>query len=289
MKRFGLIGNGIALSKSPALFEAAYGGKYAYDLLEGTDFKKLADKFLNGYEAVNVTAPFKEDAMRLADEVSDAAALCGAANMLMKTPKGGIIADNSDFEGVTLSIMSAYAVAGVDVDDEEEFAGFLSEKTALVIGCGGAGKAAAAALVTLGAGRTVLWNRTVQRAVSLKHHIEEFYDDLAPDEIAVAPTDSLVEEFSRADIVIYTPPVSLGSDLNRALHGLNGKRDKLVLEANCTSPCMGDADGKYTYVSGLNWLYNQAVVAYEAFTGIEPDGEAMKKTLGVQNLLAKNI
>ena len=58
MKRFGLIGYPIAHSLSPALFKAAYGGKYAYDLIEEADFEKAYDRFLQDYHAVNVTAPF---------------------------------------------------------------------------------------------------------------------------------------------------------------------------------------------------------------------------------------
>ena len=34
MKKFGLIGHPISHSLSPALFKAAYGGKYAYELIE---------------------------------------------------------------------------------------------------------------------------------------------------------------------------------------------------------------------------------------------------------------
>ena len=276
MKKYGLIGKGISGSDSPALFKAAYGGKFAYDLLDGKSFAPLFELFKKEYAAVNVTAPFKEEALAAADEATDAALLCGAANMLVELPDGRIQADNSDFEGVTLSIMSAYAVADVDVDDEDAFADFLADKTALVIGCGGAGKAAAAAAVTLGYGRTILINRTRERALALKNHLAEYYEDLTDDELEVRDFSRLGESFAEADLVILATSEPVVPDDIAAMPVNMGK---LVLEASYANSCLEQWKEKFTYISGLNWLYNQAVVAYGEFTGEEPDEEAMKKVL----------
>lgn len=275
MKKFGLIGKGTASSKSPDLFKAAYGGRYAYDLLDGEDFDALYERFLKEYTAVNVTAPFKERALAKADRAEEAALLCGAANMLLKDENGKVVADNSDFEGVTLSIMSAYAVAGIDVDDEEGFADFLADRAALIVGCGGAGQAAAAAAVTLGYGRTVLINRTKAKAEALKKHLMEFYDDLGDEELEVRDLSDFEKEFKTADLVIYTLPVKLDTDLSR----IEQMPEKLVLEACYSNPWLEQWKDRFNYISGLNWLYNQAVVAYEGFTSEEPDEEQMKNAL----------
>ena len=80
MKRFGLIGHPVGGSFSPKLFEAAYGGRYPYDLLEGADFGMSWKRFLDNYDGINITAPFKEDAFRAVDTLSDNARLCGAVN-----------------------------------------------------------------------------------------------------------------------------------------------------------------------------------------------------------------
>jgi len=273
MKKFGLIGRGIALSGSPALFNAAYSGKYPYDLLDGETFAPLFERFRKDYSAVNVTAPFKEEALKAADQMTDEAELCGAANILIRMPGGRILADNSDFEGVTLSLISAYAVndENVDVDDEDEFSEYLSDKTALIVGCGGAGKAAAAAVVTLGFGKTIILNRTEQRAEDFKEHLMDYYEDLSDDEIETLPLERFSEVFKEADVVIYTLPCPI--DIPKE----TGK-PKIVLEANYKTPCFEKMEG-ISYISGLNWLFNQAIIAYEAFTGIQPDEEAMKKVL----------
>ena len=67
MDKFGLIGYPIAHSLSPRLFSAAYGGRYAYELIETPDFEKAWECFMHGYKAINVTAPFKGDAFDAAD------------------------------------------------------------------------------------------------------------------------------------------------------------------------------------------------------------------------------
>lgn len=278
MKKFALIGSGIQDSGSPKLFKAAYAGKYPYELLDGDDFAPLYQKFLDGYAAVNVTQPFKEQALAAADSATEAAQLCGAANMLIKLPGGKIEADNSDFEGVTISLMSAYAVADVDVDDEDAFADFLAGKSALIVGCGGAGKAAAAAALALGYGTVVLMNRSLEKAEALKKHFLEFFEgELEPDEIRIAPLADFAKEFAQADAIIYNLPCPVEGigDIEASCMG----KDKFILEANYKTPNLEYTKDKCTYISGLNWLYNQAVVAYESFTGAQPDEEAMKKVL----------
>ena len=97
--KFGLIGHPIEHSLSPALFKAGYGGKYPYDLIITKDFEEAYKTFLEGYDGINVTAPFKELALRKADIISEECRLVGATNLLIKTPEG-IAAYNSDFRGL---------------------------------------------------------------------------------------------------------------------------------------------------------------------------------------------
>ena len=131
MDRFGLIGHPIGHSLSPRLFTAAYGGRYPYDLIETPDFEEAWARFLAGYRAINVTAPFKGDAFGRADWKSPECLRIGATNLVVKTPEG-LKAYNSDYLGVRAIL------AG------------LGRGTAAVIGYGGAGKAALAAAEDLG-------------------------------------------------------------------------------------------------------------------------------------------
>ena len=235
MKRFGLIGHPVAGSFSPRLFEAAYGGRYAYDLIEGAEFGASWQRFLDGYDGINITAPFKQDAFRAVDALSDDARLCGAVNLAVKTPDG-IVGHNTDVDGVVLAVQEA----GLPVSD------------ALVVGCGGAGRAAAVAALRLGC-RVTLANRTPARAATLA---EELAVDWIPadDLPALAP-----------DLVIYTVP--------GPMEGLPAFPEAVILEANYRTPCLQGC-GR-AYIPGLRWLLYQAVAGYDIFTGETPDADAM--------------
>jgi shikimate dehydrogenase len=101
----------------------------------------------SGYAGANVTIPHKLAAHDLADELSDAARAIGAVNTLSFS-KGRITGDNTDAGGL------------LDALDEPMPA------TALVLGAGGAARAAAWTLAQAGAEVTV-WNRTPARAAEL--------------------------------------------------------------------------------------------------------------------------
>ena len=107
MSKFGLIGDPIATSLSPVLFNAGYSGELEYDLIEGNDFDASWKRFLDEYDGINVTAPFKEKAFRKAELFTPYCRKIGASNLIVKTPDG-LLADNSDFTGIICSIAEAY-------------------------------------------------------------------------------------------------------------------------------------------------------------------------------------
>jgi 3-dehydroquinate dehydratase/shikimate dehydrogenase len=235
MKRFGLIGNPVAGSLSPLLFAAAYGGRYPYDLLEGAEFGASWQRFLDGYDGINITAPFKLDAFRSVDVLTDGARLCGAVNLAVKTPEG-IAGYNTDVNGVEMAVEET----GLNVSE------------ALVVGCGGAGRAAAVAAMRMGC-KVTLANRTAERATALA-------SDLGCDWVPVEMLGDL-----SPDLVVYTVP--------GPMDGLPDFSGAVVLEANYRTPCL-EGRGR-AYVSGRRWLLYQAVTGYSIFTGETPDTAAM--------------
>ena len=252
--RFGLIGHPIAHSLSPALFKAGYEGRYPYELIEGENFEESYRKFLEEYDGINVTAPFKELAFAKADILSPECESVGATNLLVKTPQG-VKAFNSDFLGVRMWL-------------EEVAAEVLTEKiSVLIVGLGGAGKAAAAAAESLGI-KVVRMNRTVR------------------DE-KTRPLDDFKECFKEADIIIYNIPTAI-----QALNELTDKdftpgKPKFILEANYKDPSFGKeilakmqtANPLARYTGGKTWLLYQAVTGYEIFTGEKPDLAGMYDVL----------
>ena len=101
--KFGLIGHPIEHSLSPALFKAGYDGRYPYELIQTADFEEAYSRFLADYDGINVTAPFKELAIRKADILSEECKAIGATNLLVKTPEG-IKAYNSDYLGLLICL-----------------------------------------------------------------------------------------------------------------------------------------------------------------------------------------
>jgi shikimate 5-dehydrogenase len=256
MKRFGLIGHPIAHSLSPALFKAAYDGKYAYDLIEEDNFEKAYSRFLNEYDGINVTAPFKELALAKADILTDDCIAAGATNLLIKTPEG-VTAYNSDFSGVRKWL--------AEVSEKLE----CSRARVLIAGYGGAGKAAAAAARSLGMDVSIV-NRTIR-------------DD------NMKPLSEFCNEFRKADIIIYNIP-SLIDEVARLYEKCDNEDAsgvKIILEANYRNPSFTPELQKRIrkaypgaqFVDGKLWLLYQAVTGYEIFTGETPDLEKMSDVL----------
>ena len=286
MPEFGLIGHPIEHSQSPRLFEAAYHGKYTYDLIRGEYFEESYAKFLKGYRAINVTAPFKEKAYEKADIVSGPVALTGAANILVKTPEG-VSAYNSDFTGVILTVAEDlfpgivkefYATFGsnahvkvhqfVKAKLTERFGG---RPAALVAGLGGAGKAAALAAAEMGYETTVM-NRTASKA-------EAFVKGLPEYGFRVADIKDFREELRRADLLVYALPTALECFGELVPEDFAGK--PAVLEANYRDPAFSGLllarmlDAGARYLPGRLWLVNQAVSGYSVMTGEAPDIDAL--------------
>ena len=286
MPDFGLIGHPIEHSQSPKLFETAYHGKYGYDLIRGQYFEESYAKFLKGYKAVNVTAPFKEKAYEKADIVSGPVALTGAANILVKTPEG-VSAHNSDFTGVILTVAEAlfpgiirefYGTFGskAHVKIHQFVKAQLAERygrrpAALVAGLGGAGKAAALAAAECGFATTVM-NRTAAKA-------EAFIKGLPEYGFRVADIQDFRKELRSADFVVYALPMAL--DVFAELGAEDFSAKPLVLEANYRDPAFSGLlrarmlDTGAKYLPGNLWLVNQAVSGYSVMTGEAPDIDSL--------------
>jgi len=300
MDKFGLIGNPISTSLSPLLFKAGYAGRYEYDLIEDSVFENAYDKFLKGYKAINVTAPFKEPALAKADMATNSCMKIGAANILLKTPDG-VEAHNSDFTGIILCIAGALLPgifmeyhSGVSANNpmigiQRTFLEslpdiFPTKPEALVVGCGGAGRAAAFAAAELGFGVSLM-NRTQSKA-------EEVAAGLGNDEMKVVPIDDFVKEFRHCDIIIYTIPTALeaisrltAADFRGRDRYASGRPGKVILEANYKTPSFSGQIlsrlEKYgcQYVTGRRWLLYQALTGYSIMTGTDPDFSAMAQRI----------
>ena len=247
--KYGLIGYPISHSKSPELFRAAYPDRedLRYDLIEEEDFEKAFRIFEKEYEAVNVTAPFKGDAFRKVDVADTIARELYAVNILKKRD-GKIYGYNSDFWALQ-KMLTPFVQAG-------------KRLKVLVIGCGGAAKAAALAALKLRMSVTVA-NRDFRKA-------REFC--FTGGGMIPLRLEHAAELAGQMQILIYTLPVRIDLVDRLPLEG------RIVVEPNYKDPClreMCEAAGA-TYISGMDWLGEQAIAGYQLMTGIEPDALRVK-------------
>ncbi|MCQ2142619.1 MAG: hypothetical protein MJY56_00975 [Bacteroidales bacterium] len=235
MKKFGLIGYPIAGSQSPRLFAEFTGGKYTYDLIEEPSFEKAWKRFIDGYDGVNVTAPYKVEACERATTLSPECEIIGAANLLLKKGPKSVAAYNTDYSAVSLIIL--------DILKE-----FPAARTCAVVGAGGAAKAALVAALEMGL-KCSMYNRTVSRASEFAESLSSFFGPKR--KVAVFPLEGEIE----ADIVIYAIPAALPDGVS--------VKASCLLEANYVSPSM--EVGPYKYIAGISWLERQAAAGYPLF------------------------
>jgi shikimate dehydrogenase len=203
---------------------------------------------------LNVTAPFKEEALSLADRPSPRASRAGSANLLLFEPGGEIFADNTDGEGLLRAM-------------ENGAPGFDPASTPMVIiGAGGAARGAGAAFLERGSPCVTFVNRTVARAEALARLFGK-----RARASSFADASSVWEE---AGVVINATPLGL--------HGAPGPGVPLDrLAPQCvvmdmvyrplrTSLLEGAAARGLRAVDGLAMLIGQAEPSFAAFFGEPP-------------------
>jgi shikimate dehydrogenase len=279
-----VIGHPVAHSRSPAMQTAALtemglAGEWTYGALDVApeDFEaEVAELAAAGeYAGVNVTVPHKEAALAMADEASDAARAIGAANTL-SFREGQIAGDNTDAGGLLRSLPAS-----------------LAGGRALVLGAGGAARAAIWALAQGGEGARVeirmseepgeerpaapriapfevhVWNRTTERAEAVAAELGAR---------AVADPDP-----ANYALIVNTTAVGLaGEDTFEALPLTPDSfaPGQVVLDMVYTDEpsallAAAEAAGATT-VDGLEMLVQQGALSLAIWTGEEPDIEAMR-------------
>ena len=243
----GVVGRPIGHSLSPLIHNAwiaAAGLDARYEAFEPADedaFAALADRVRTGELAgLNVTAPFKEAALALADVVFDTAFRCGSANLLLRR-EGGLWADSTDGLGLLGALSEQAPVLS------------LEDASVVVLGAGGAARAAVAALVQAGARVTVV-NRTRERA-------EVLASDLG---VAIGG----VEAVRDARLIVNALSIQPGLDI--ASLGDDAVLMDMSYRPVVTPFLAAGRSRGLTAVDGLAMLIDQARPSFEAFFGVAP-------------------
>lgn len=257
----GVVGWPIAHSRSPVLhghWLKRYGilGHYIPIGLKPQDFEngiRALPKL--GFRGVNLTLPYKESILQLADSISDRASLIGAANTIIFRENGSISADNTDGYGFIEGLRAAQP----DWDARRG--------QALVLGAGGAARAVLSALLSAGTPHILLANRTRQRAEILR--------DQFGARIEVIDWNRTSDAAADARLIVNT--TSLGMTGKPPLQmSLDAAPDDALVADIVYSPLETDllararARGLST-ADGLGMLLYQAVPGFESWFGRRPE------------------
>ncbi len=233
ISRLAVFGTPISHSLSPVLFESTLRDQLSdsfYIRVTGLEFsaiRSFAERI--GLEFANVTHPFKEDAAGLTEKRDNAVKRTHAANGI-RWLDGDLEVWNTDPGGVQHALLSHWKS--------------LEGKSTLVIGAGGAGRAAVEGLLQ-GGGSVYVWNRTGTR---LRETCVRY-----PDVIAVN-SDNLQHAISRMDGIVWTIP-----GYPAFLRKLRFNAKQIVLDANygwnmqITQPFT-----PAVRIDGVHWLAGQA-------------------------------
>lgn len=246
-----VVGRPISHSLSPVIHNAWIeklgldAGYVAFSPSDDDGFRALIAAGRSGCIAgLNITAPFKELAFSLADQVSDTARASASANLLVFRD-GRVLADSTDGEGLLRGL-------------KEQAPGLRIEgRPVVLLGAGGAARAAAAALAEAGAEVRII-NRTHARAVLLA-------EDIGRGVAAWTDRDAALDGATLVVNALSIPP-----DLDVAAFNA-GTTVMDMTYRPLTTPFLAAAKARgLPTVDGLSMLIGQAAPSFEAIFGMSP-------------------
>lgn len=267
----GLVGENIQRSRTPRMHMAEGGRQglhYTYTLIDTAHGRAgappigdiLACAQLFGFAGLNVTYPFKQAIMTHLDEVDDGAARVGAVNTVVFRD-GRAIGYNTDLWGFAQAFRF-------------EMAGAPSRRV-LQLGAGGAGSAVANALVECGVGELVITDIDQGRAEQLASRFasgETHVTAARPGELADMVFDGIVNTTPVG--MDKSPGLPIDPDLLRRQTWV---ADIVYFPLETALLARARALGCRT-MSGAGMAVFQAVKAFELFTGLPADVDAMRVT-----------
>ena len=251
--RYAVFGHPIAHSKSPqihAAFARQTGQDMTYEaILAPLDgFADSVAQFIAaGGRGANVTVPFKEEAFKLAGQLSPRAKRAGAVNTLVFDD--GIFGDNTDGAGLVADLTRNLHCP-------------LAGKRILLIGAGGAARGVIEPLLDQSPAEFVIANRTVSRAQELA--------DLFGRGIRACGFDAADTPF---DFVINATAASLAGELpplSPRVFTADTLAYDMMYGRDTPFLAFARAQGAAT-ADGLGMLVEQAAEAFALWRGVRPD------------------
>jgi shikimate dehydrogenase len=256
---FALFGNPVAQSLSPLMHGAAFAkmefmATYtAYQVNDAAEIVRTIRE--KGIKGASVTIPFKETMMAFLDEVDTNASEIGAVNTIINRD-GKLIGYNTDGPGLIRDLAEWSAIRG---------------KTFIILGAGGAARAAVFALIQEG-GTPIVVNRTAEKTHRLADHFGCRW--------------GLPAEIGRleADCLINTTPLGMFPDTGRtplrkkSLVRFSRVMDMVYNPVNTRLLREAHAEG-CAVRSGVGMFVHQGAEQILLWTGQEPPRDVMRQAV----------
>ena len=259
-KYFAVFGNPIKQSLSPQihqLFAKQHQLEISYERIQSEDnlFKDAVTDFFNqGGNGCNVTAPFKEQAFEMCNQLSDSATKAQAVNTLYQTESGQLAGHNTDGSGLVhdLTVNLKLNLQGAKI---------------IILGAGGATRGILQPLIEQAPSNITIINRTLSRAQTLA---AEFSDSFSIDHVAA---DKIPTELSAPHLIINATSASQNSELPVSDKSLISKDTVCYDLAYAMEPTRflqwAAENGCSRHHDGRGMLVEQAAHAFTEWTGLE--------------------
>ena len=265
---FGIIGNPVGHSLSPLVHNRAFveqniNAVYVPLQIDEScvaDLIRLAPEF--GLHGLSVTIPHKVAVISHLTKADPAVEKIGACNTIVFRQKGERVGYNTDYIAAITGIEGVY---GGNILDEESV---LKNKTALVLGSGGAGKALAYGLVQRGAMVTVT-DIDADRAVELAKHLGSEY------------TKWDMRESIQPDIVVNCTPLGMYPNVEETPYARSALRSNMLVFDAIYNPehtllIKTAQERGCKVVTGVEMFVGQACYQFKLFTGEKTSASRMR-------------
>lgn len=270
-RKFYILGHKISHSLSPTIHNAGFehtGFAGHYTIHESPEVDPsvaalLADPSFGG---ASVTFPHKLQVINLLDSASAAAQKIGAINTICKK-EGKLWGDNTDWSGIRACIDGA-GMSG------------LADTPAIVLGAGGAARAACYALVELGVSKIVVVNRTRANAEAMVSRFPEASFDI------YETLERAVEALKTAPprVVIGCVPADELTEGKIPVNLFEGVESGILVEMAYRPPVTGmekkaEKHPGWRIFKGIDVLREQGYAQFSIWTGKEAPKEAMSRAM----------
>ncbi len=266
---YGVIGDPIEHSLSPAMHNAAFGALKLDSIFLA--FKVVPNQVENalrgmrslGIRGLNVTMPHKSAVISYLDEVDETAKFLGSANTILNK-NGKLAGFSTDGVGALRTLLKN----GIK----------LSQKKVLLLGGGGAGKAIAYTLSKEVAELTVL-NRTPEKTGELVTALKKLDRKISNDALS---ENAIQQNMANTDILINATSIGMHPNSEQTLVKSNWLKPELVVMDIVYNPLetklAKDArKAGAKVISGLEMLIYQGAASFEIWTSKPAPVEAMRE------------